>query len=244
MSFFKDLNDKLNESLEPNAPATSINEGKGCKECDVKEGKGKKCEGCDKDIDEGKVADEEYIEEALTESTTFYVCNECGALMECGGTCPECNEGVLEEAMKLVVKDGKVTKKKVKARKKKLTSKQKAALAKARKKANTGSAKKARAKSMKVRAKKVHESEEFECPVCDYVGSMEEIEDGVFVCPECGAELEIDNESIAESEAPKSKADRVCEYLGLLEVPDEVCNEGMDACVKYLADEFGIYIED
>lgn len=179
---------------------------------------------------------EEYDEdeEELTESTTLYVCNECHSLCETDGKCPECEDGILEEAMKLVVRDGKVIKKKTK-KKKKLTSKQKQALAKARKKAHTSSAQKKRAKSLKVRGKRINEAEEYECPKCGYIGAMEEVEDGVFVCPDCGTELELANESFEN--------EKLQEYLDILEVPQDVLNEGEEACIKYLKDEFAIILD-
>ena len=239
MSFFKDLNNKLNESL---------NEGKKdeVKECDKKDiPEGKDEENESKEHDDLKDKDNEFDEldegfEAITESMSFYICNECASICESEGVCPECNEGILEEAVKVVVRDGKVLKKKV-GKKKKQTAKQKAALAKARKKAHTGAAQKARAKSLKVRKSRVHEGEEFECPECGYVGAMNSIEPDVWECPDCGAELELDesvNENVSESIQAK-----VDEYLELLEVPQEVMHEGYLACINYLAEEFGIIVE-
>ena len=119
-----------------------------------------------------------------------------------------------------------------------MSAKQKAALAKARKKAHTSGAQKARAKSMKVRKKKVHEGEDFACPECGYEGGMNSIEQGVWECPDCGAELELAEESISESVMAQ-----VDEYLELLDVPESVMNEGYQACIDYLSEEFGIVID-
>lgn len=235
MSFFKDLNDNLKKK-------SILNEGKEEEEIDS--------------IEEQEDDEDEYEVEELTESVTFSVCTECATLHENEkGACPLC-EGELEEATKLVVKDGKVTKKKKKAKKQKMSAKQKAALAKARKKAHSASANKARAKSMKVRKKKIHEEEDFECPECDFIGPMKEIEDGVYECPECGVELEIDNESKCDAldefegdTKPSSvddtkKCNNVNEslamYKTLLDIPQSVLNEGDDAVIEYLGSEFGI----
>ena len=223
MSFFKDLNNKLNESM------ADINEAKKCEQEEVEEGVEEVAPGNVEEVDEGF--------EEITESMSLYVCNECGCLCESVGPCPECESNSLEEAMKVVVRDGKVMKKKV-GKKKRMSAKQKAALAKARKKAHSGAAQKARAKSMKVRNKKVHEAEDFECPECGFVGAMQNIEPDVWECPDCGAELEMANEEISES--IQSQVD---DYLELLEVPQEVMNEGYQACIDYLSEEFGIVIE-
>ena len=147
---------------------------------------------------------------ALEESVVICQCEECGHLYESEGVC-DCG-GQLFEAVKVVVRDGKVEKKKIKNKKTKLSAAQKTALAKARKKAHSAGANKARAKSMKVRKKKVKEAEDMLCPVCDFVGQMSEIEDGVFVCPDCGAELEVDNEAckgrnVAEDKNEANKGD-------------------------------------
>lgn len=64
-------------------------------------------------------------------------------------------EKLMLEAVKKVVRDGKVKWIKKPLRKKRMSPAQKAALKKARKKANTGAAKRARRKSMKIRKKVV-----------------------------------------------------------------------------------------
>lgn len=222
MSFFKDLNENLKV-----IDRSTLNEGKG-ENLDERKKKGKE-----------QPKDDEVV---INESVSLSICNECGSLLEnAEGVCPECNEGVLEEAMKLVVRDGKVVKKNV-ARKKKLTSKQKAALAKARKKAHTGSANKARAKSMKVRNRRLKEAEEFECPECNYVGEMEEVETGVFVCPDCGVELETDA-SLDEKKNCSTKNESLETYKTILDIPSTVLNEGDDAVAQYLFNEFAIIVD-
>lgn len=174
MSLFKDLLE-CNKNIEEGT--TNINEGAK--------------ENSNEDITESVLC-EDLSSANETELMSLSICEECGAMHEAGTEVCDCGCESLEEAVKLVVRGGKVIRKQMK-RKKRMSSKQKQALAKNRKKAHTGSANKARAKSMKVRSKKVKESEEFACPACDYIGEMEEVEDGVFVCPECGAELEIDD---------------------------------------------------
>lgn len=130
------------------------------------------------------------------------VCEECGTAIistvnESVEECPLCGSENLEEKVKKVVRDGKITKVKVPAKKKRLSSVQKAALAKARKKAHTSSANKARNKSMaKGRKAGLHEEDVIVCPECDYEGTEEEFEikDGVYTCPECECEFEIEDE--------------------------------------------------
>ena len=185
---------------------------------------------------------EEVQEQVVNEEeVVFYICEECGELYESNDAC-ECG-GELCEAVKVVVRDGKVQKKQVNKRKKKLSAKQKAALAKARKKAHSSDANKARKKSMKVRNKKVKEAEEYDCPVCDYVGDMEEIEEEVFLCPECGAELEIAEEKCdkeVEEKVNEHVDERLKVYLEALEVPQDVIDKGTQEIVEYLKSEYGV----
>lgn len=103
----------------------------------------------------------------------------------------EVSEEELDEAVKTVVRDGKVEKKNVPTHKKRLTAAQKKALAQARKKAHTASANKARAKSMKKR-NSMNMEDNIVCPECGFEGSEDDYdeEDGVLYCPECGAEVE------------------------------------------------------
>ena len=104
-------------------------------------------------------------------------------------TTPEVSEENLDEAVKKVVRDGKVETKNVPTKKKRLSSAQKKALAMARKKAHTAAANKSRAKSMKKRAA-MNMEDILVCPDCGFEGTADEFEeeDGVFFCPECGAE--------------------------------------------------------
>lgn len=200
---------------------------------------------------------------------TLNMCTECGHLMENETTCSECG-GECNEAYKMVVRNGKVMKVKVKSKKKKLTSKQKQALAKARHKAQTGSAKKARAKSMKVRHKKLgkNEGEEFACPVCDYVGDMAwDDDEEAYICPECGALLEIDDEAEntdtkedkkdpeekdpkdpAKKEGKKGKknesiSQEVQVYIDALEINESIVDKGEDAVKNYLNETYGIVVK-
>ena len=197
------------------------------------------------ELDEGKKVDEVlegYFANGFVlhegASLDLFICEDCGALCEAAGECEDCG-GNLEEAMKLVVKNGKVVKKKVKRKKQKMSAKQKAALKKAQKASQKGSAKKARAKSMKVRAKKgLNEGENKECPECGYIGTMTEVDDGVFECPDCHVELEIAEEAIKES------VDEVLEsYKNALDIPEFVLNEGNDFVKSYIKHVFDIDID-
>ena len=256
MSLFSDLNKAnkimmgLNESVEE--PKEEVVEEEVVveepKEDEVIE-EGKK-NGCGKKIKEEE-EEEEEIDEAIQvlleegyslveANTTFYLCEDCGHLTESAGECEECG-GMLEEAVKLVVKNGKVVKKKIKNRKQKMSAKQKQALKKAQKASQKSGAKKARAKSMKVRAKKGLDegAEEFECPKCGFIGDMEEIEPGIFLCPECDVELEIDGQELREE---VNEALEV--YKRALDIPEFILNEGDDLVVKYLKDVFGISFDE
>lgn len=269
MSLFKDLNQAnkimlgLNESKEePKVEEVKeeevkveegvkveeevkVEEKEEAKEEKLEEGKkGKKCENEEEE-------EEEEIDEDLKEffengfelhegsSLNLFLCEDCGAIHECEGECEECG-GHLEEAMKLVVKGGKVVKKKIKTKKQKMSAKQKSALKKAQKKSQSAGAKKARAKSMKVRAKKgLNEGENKECPECGYIGSMVEIEDGVFECPDCHAELEIAEEAIQES------VDTTLEmYKRALDIPEFVLNEGNEFVKSYIKHVFDIDLDE
>ena len=194
-----------------------------------------------------------------SEILSLYVCESCGALHESAEGACECG-GKLAESMKLVVKAGKVVKKKVKSKKGKMSAKQKSALAKARKKAHSTGANKARAKSMKVRSKKikeeVNESEEFECPVCDYVGSMNQNEEGYYVCPECGAELELaEVEEACGDKGCKTKGKKgytnegkvtldpsLVKYVEALSIDKEIVSKGDQAVKAFLVKEYGIFL--
>ena len=182
MSLFRDLLECQNTS--ENISTSEINESKQVEEVN---------EEVNEEYEESIVL-ESLDSENESEILSLSVCESCGALHESTEEKCECG-GELTESMKLVVRAGKVVKRKVKSKKGKMSSKQKSALAKARKKAHSSGANKARAKSMKVRSKKIkeeiNEAEDFECPVCDYVGPMDKNEDGYYVCPECGAELEL-----------------------------------------------------
>ena len=225
---------------------------------------------------------EEYEESVVLESLdseneseilSLSVCESCGALHESTKEKCECG-GELTESMKLVVRAGKVVKRKVKSKKGKMSSKQKSALAKARKKAHSSGANKARAKSMKVRSKKIKEeingAEDFECPVCDYVGPMDKNEDGYYVCPECGAELELDEVEEAcgdkksekcgsEDEGCKTKKETKCKkestnesevtldpslvkYVEALNIDKEIVSKGDKAVRAFLVKEYGIFL--
>lgn len=257
MSLFQDLNKAnkimlgLNEGKEePKVEDVKEEEVKveeEAKEEKLEEGKkGKKCENEEDEEDEEDI-DEElkvYFSNGFElhegASLNLFLCEDCGALHECEGNCEECG-GHLEEAMKLVVKGGKVIKKKIKTKKQKMSAKQKAALKKAQKKSQSAGAKKARAKSMKVRAKKgLNEGENKECPECGYVGTMVEIEDGVFECPDCHAELEIEEEAIQES-----FVDETLEmYKRALDIPEFVINEGNDFVKSYIKNVFDIDLDE
>ena len=225
---------------------------------------------------------EEYEESVVLESLdseneseilSLSVCESCGALHESTEEKCECG-GELTESMKLVVRAGKVVKRRVKSKRGKMSSKQKSALAKARKKAHSSGANKARAKSMKVRSKKIkeeiNEAEDFECPVCDYVGPMDKNEDGYYVCPECGAELELDEVEEAcgdiksekcgsEDEGCKTKKETKCKkestnesevtldpslvkYVEALSIDKEIVSKGDKAVRAFLVKEYGIFL--
>ena len=264
MSLFQDLNkankimlglneckeeSKVEEVEEVDEVEEVKAEEKEVKEEKLEEGKkGKKCEN--EEEEEGE--EEEEIDEDLKvyfangfelhegASLNLFLCEDCGALHECEGECEECG-GHLEEAMKLVVKGGKVVKKKIKTKKQKMSAKQKAALKKAQKKSQSAGAKKARAKSMKVRAKKgLNEGENKECPECGYIGTMVEIEDGIFECPDCHVELEIAEEAIQES-----FVDETLEmYKRALDIPEFVINEGNDFVKSYIKNVFDIDLDE
>ena len=231
---------------------------------EVKEGKDEEDEEeidekkCDEEDEEEKEEEEEEEEEEIAEGLNsllslgyelvesnldLYICEDCGHLHESAGECEECG-GNLQEAMKLVVKNGKVVKKKVNNKKKKMSAKQKQALKKAQKASQKSGAKKKRAKSMKVRAKKGLDegAEEFECPQCGYIGDMEEVEQGVFICPDCDAELEIDGQVLRE-ELDESKDDILDVYKKALDIPEFIINEGNDLVKKYLKDVFDIDLD-
>ena len=231
---------------------------------EVKEGKDEEDEEeidekkCDEEDEEEKEEEEEEEEEEIDEGLNsllslgyelvesnldLYICEDCGHLHESAGECEECG-GNLQEAMKLVVKNGKVVKKKVNNKKKKMSAKQKQALKKAQKASQKSGAKKKRAKSMKVRAKKGLDegAEEFECPQCGYIGDMEEVEQGVFICPDCDAELEIDGQVLRE-ELDESKDDILDVYKKALDIPEFIINEGNDLVKKYLKDVFDIDLD-
>ena len=111
------------------------------------------------------------------------------------------SEEEMNEAVKKVVRDGKVETKNVSTHKKRLTSAQKKALAQARKKAHTAGANKARAKSMKKRAS-MNMEDIIVCPECGFEGDAAEFdeEDGVLFCPECGAEYSAASEGCKKNE--------------------------------------------
>lgn len=145
------------------------------------------------------------------------------------------SEEDLDEAVKKVVRDGKVVTKKTTTKKKRLTSAQKAALAKARKKAHTGAAEKARAKSNKKRASMgLNDEECIECPECGFEGVTEDFdeEDGVLYCPECGAEISQASEACKKNEGCKSKKNEEIDVAELAVRLDE-CN-GSDYMKKAL----------
>lgn len=145
------------------------------------------------------INESEETSEVIDEAEEFVVikCHDCGAILsaldEAEAGCPVCGSEDLDEKTVKVVKDGKVVTKNVSTRKKKLSPAQKAALAKARKKAHSAGANKKRAKSNKIRAAKgMNEGDLITCPECDFEGEYDEydVEDGVLICPECGAEVE------------------------------------------------------
>ena len=257
MSLFSDLN-RANKILKGINESVDVNEAKEAKkdECDKVKAKNEDDEEDkdgkdDEDDKDGKDEDEDAVDEALQalfdvgyslveSNITYYLCEDCCSIHENDGFCEDCG-GDLTEAIKLVVKNGKVVKKKVKNKKAKMSAKQKQALKKAQKASQKSGAKKARAKSMKVRAKKGLDEgfEEFECPKCGYIGDMEEIEKGVFVCPECGVELEIDDLEVDE------QVDEALEiYKKALDIPAFILNEGDDFVKKYITTVFGINFDE
>lgn len=190
--------------------------------------------------------DEGASEDYSLEETEYSLCPECGEIVS-SNTC-DCGAD-LTEAVKMVVRNGKVVRKKTK-RKQRMSAAQKQALAKARKKAHSKSANKTRAKSMKVRKKKIHEEEEYVCPECDYVGPMsyDDSEEG-YICPECGAILEIADEACNggktdcnESEEPITEKLKL--YVETLSVPQEIVDEGAKAIKAYLIKEYGIFCKE
>ena len=260
MSLFTDLNKAnkimmgLNESeIAPQGENLdeAKKQGKNDKKGDV-QGKGVQGdqvdieEACDdeEDMEEGL---DEYLEEGyevVEEGLELFICEDCRALCEHSGECDDCG-GALDEAMKLVVKNGKVVKKQIKRKKQKMSAKQKQALKKAQKKAQSAGAKRARAKSMKVRVKKgLNEAEDMECPVCDYVGPMEEIEDGIYVCPECGEELVVNDEACGKNKKCEAKNEALELYKNALDIPEFILNEGDDLVAKYLKNVYDIDVED
>lgn len=157
------------------------------------------------EINESTEETEEINEstETLDEAEEFVVikCHDCGAILsgldEAEEGCPVCGSDDLDEKTVKVVRDGKVTKKNVSTKKRRLTPAQKAALAKARKKAHTPAAAKARAKSNKVRNRAgLNEADLITCPDCNFEGEYEDFEenDGVLICPDCGAEVSANEE--------------------------------------------------
>jgi predicted RNA-binding Zn-ribbon protein involved in translation (DUF1610 family) len=148
----------------------------------------------------------------------------------------ETNEEELDEAVKKVVKDGKVTTKTVSTVKKRLTSAQKKALAAARKKAHTSSANKSRAKSLKVRAKAgLNDEEAIICPECGFEGVQEDFEEeeGHLYCPECGADVCCTDSSCEEVDVAELAAR--LEAAGSNSFMVRALNEGKyDLVAKYL----------
>lgn len=182
---------------------------------------------------------------------TLNVCSECGAVMENEQVCSECG-GECNEAYKMVVRNGKVKKVRVQNKKRKMTSKQKSALAKARRKAHSGSAQKARAKSMKVRHAKKVEGETFECPECGYIGDMKfDKKEDAYVCPDCGAFLDIDDEANKAKENNKGEkpakneglSDEVQVYVDALEINESIVAQGEDAVRDFLNETYGIKVK-
>lgn len=232
---------KVEEAEEEDEEEEEIEEAKKCEENDEEDEE----EEEDEEVDESLKALFDLGYELMAESNySIYVCEDCGALHECAGECEDCG-GELEEAMKMVVKNGKVVKKKVNKKKRKMSAKQKQALKKAQKASQKGDAKKKRAKSMKVRVKKGLDEgyEEFECPECGFIGDMEEVEQGVFICPECDAELEIDGQIAREVDENKEVDESLELYKRALDIPEFVLNEGDDLVKKYLKNVFGIDFE-
>lgn len=124
------------------------------------------------------------------------------------------SEEELTEAVKKVVRDGKVVTKKIPTHKKKMSAAQKRALAIARKKAHNGKAELKRAKSMKKARKlgeEVNEEEKltFKCMACGYSSNKEEEwfpDDTLSIrCPSCGAYLDAD--SLFNSDFDESEED-------------------------------------
>lgn len=135
-------------------------------------------------------------EETLAEEFSVICCPHCGPISGMNESavdeCPICGEDELLEKVVKVVRDGEVVKKTVKTKKTILSPAQKAALAKARKKAHTAGANKQRAKSNKVRKNKINDEDYLECPECGFSGDVSEFEeeDGKYICPDCGSEVD------------------------------------------------------
>ena len=260
MSLFKDLLECQNAELNKNKEVLEVNESKETKpevESEVTLEVDTTNESVSEELEESIIIEDLNVANE-TEILSLSKCESCGALHESTDEKCECG-GELTEAMKLVVRAGKIVKKRVKSKKARLNGKQKAALAKARKKAHTTGANKARAKSMKVRSKRIHESDEdFECPVCDYIGPMDQDDDGYYVCPECGSELELaevdencaDDAKKDETKAEESKKDEsqetkldpsLVKYVETLDIDKEIVAKGDKAVKAFLIKEYGIY---
>ena len=180
----------------------------------------------------------------LDETIILNICPNCDELFEGVEVCPQCNSN-LDEKIKLVVRDGKVIKKEVKKKKnKKLSSAQRQALAKARKKAHTSSANKNRAKSLKKRSRINDSNEDYlVCPECGYEGLESEFLDGdEYKCPDCGVDLELENES--KSKSNNAKNESLAIILETLNVPSDITeafnNNDMNKVEKYLKQEYSI----
>ena len=264
MSLFKDLLECQNAELNKNKEVSEVNESKETKsevESEVTSEVDTANESVSEELEESIILEDLNVTNE-TEILSLSKCESCGALHESTDEKCECG-GELTEAMKLVVRAGKIVKKRVKSKKARLSSKQKAALAKARKKAHSTGANKARAKSMKVRSKRIHESDEdFECPVCDYIGPMDQDDDGYYVCPECGSELELTevDETVEESKKEDTKVEEskkedtkveesqetkldpsLVKYVETLDIDKEIVAKGDKAVKAFLIKEYGIY---
>lgn len=58
------------------------------------------------------------------------------------------------------------------------------------------------------------------CPECDYEGEMEQDEDGNYICPECGAKIEVDTDDVEEKcgddkKKKKQSAEPIGSFLNL-----------------------------
>ena len=70
---------------------------------------------------------------------------------------------------------------------------------------------------------------------------MEEVEQGIFICPECDVELEIDGQQLRED---NNEIDESLElYKRALDIPEFILNEGNDMVKKYLTNVFGIDLD-